>query len=136
MKKITIIAFLIAMVALMGCNRSKSNGKIDGFWRVNTIENREDGQITEVGNRYFSVQLELFQLRNPVVTGVMNYEKNSDKLIVDFRDPNPEDPKNGVPGKLALYGIMENPVTFDVAFPHHDEMVLTSDETIIRCQRW
>lgn len=131
MKKVTLIAMLLAMLALVGCRRSDSNGEIDGFWRVVSYENREDGKVTEVGNRYIGIQLELFQLKSPTVTGVMDYDKKDGKLVVDFRDPNP------VPaGNLEQYGIFENPAVFDVDFPSHKEMQLTTSKTIIKCQRW
>lgn len=131
MKKVTILTMLLVLLAMMGCRRSESNGKIDGFWRVASIETRSDGNVKEVGNLYIGVQLELFQLKNAGVTGVMNYEKNSDVLVVDFKNPNP------VPmSALNSYGIYENPVTFDVKFTRHNEMLLTTKETIITCHRY
>lgn len=122
---------LLVLLAMMGCRRSESNGKIDGFWRVSSIENRADGEVRELGDLFIGIQLELFQLRNVGVTGVMNYEKNSDVLVVDFKDPNP------VPmSALNRYGIYENPVTFKVDFTRHNEMLLTTKETIITCHRY
>ena len=131
MKKITIIAMLLAMLAIVGCRRSDSNGKIDGFWRVASIETRADGDVREVGNLFIGIQLELFQLRGNGVTGVMNYDKKDGWLVVDFKDPNPA-PMN----VLRSYGIYENPETFQVDFTRHNEMLLTTDETIIKCHRY
>lgn len=120
------------MLAMIGCQRSDSNGKIDGLWRVASIETRDDGKVQDVGNLFIAIQLELFQLKErDAVTGVMDYDRKDGRLAVDFRDPNPAPTEI-----LRKYGIYENPVTFQVDFTRHNEMLLTSKETIIKCHRW
>ena len=73
MKKITLLTLIIiTILAAAGCRRSKSNGKIDGFWRISTIEMTQTGEIKHPEDYFIRTQLEITQWPG-LGTGEINY---------------------------------------------------------------
>lgn len=131
MKKITLLTLIIiTLLAAAGCRRSKSNGKIDGFWRISTIEMTQTGEIKHPEDYFIRTQLEITQWPG-LGTGEINYNKKEGKLGIDFRDP-----ANPSAEKLGYYGIKSNPTVMDVEFPRHNKMLLHTDDAIITCYRY
>ena len=61
MKKYTyILITLFAVVFIASCESYQIHGNLDGFWQVQSIENKQTGDITECkGDIYYSFQREL-----------------------------------------------------------------------------
>ena len=135
MKKIICLLAVILLLA-SGCRRASHNGKLDGFWRVETVEylNAASGDsVAHPQNRFICIDLELFQLQEHggiQATGVMDYSKGKHLLKVDF----PYFEAGGSP-LLERFGIMENPVTFLVS-ASGEKLVLSSTSTVVRCRRF
>lgn len=120
------------------CRRTSHNGKIDGFWRVETVEYLDqttpDPDPAE-HDMFIMVNLELFQLGmpTPVLTGIMSYHKGDDKVAVDFAQPMSEARRNEI---FALYGIPSTQTVFEIEKLDSKRLVLNSGIARITCRRF
>lgn len=134
-----IVCAIIIGIGATGCRRTSHNGKIDGFWQLRSLEYTQTGQVVDKSESdlYFCINLELMQLRygKEVATGVMDYDKSAHRLGVDFRAFGLLEEHNQT-DYLAAFGVMENPVVFEVVKAGSHTLVLKTPETIITCRRF
>lgn len=130
--------FIIIAVAILllfpSCRRTSDNGKIDGLWRIDTIEYFEPGQTPSTIHPegfLIAVQLELLQLdnQNPVATAIISYSKGDKSIGLDF-------PYNPDPELLRKFGIMENPCVLQIETLNSRHLVLASSSSRVRCTRF
>ncbi len=135
-KQLYILIALLGLVlaTLSGCRRASHNGKLDGLWRVDTIEYVQPDGTTTVTNPtdlFYGVNLELFQIDTPgpTYTGEISYDKGGSTLGVRF---------TGNPGSTELlsYGVPSNPVMFDIVKLDSKHLVLKTNTTVVTCRRY
>lgn len=137
MRKSFPIILLLMCVAALGfcsCRRTSDNGKIDGLWKIISIEylpGADASGTISPDNLFYAVNLELFQLCSPMPneTGVLTYHKGDRRFSVDFRNG----PSHS---KLLQYGLGDNPVMLDIEVLDSKRMVLRSDVAIVTCRRF
>lgn len=122
------------MMLLPSCRRASDNGKIDGLWRIDTIEYFEPGrEPSAISPKGFliAVQLELLQLdnQNPVATAIISYGKGDKSIGLEF-------PENPEPELLRKFGIMENPCVLQIETLNSKRLVLASGSSRVRCTRF
>lgn len=124
------------LIMAVGCRRVSHNGKLDGNWRVETVELfKESGMVKQDSlfhpeDRYIAFQLELVQIRPNLHTGIITYDDKSGQLSMEF----PKEPSS-LPKVFLDYGICENPVTFTVE-ADSKHLVLKNASAVVTCRRW
>lgn len=134
MKKYLLIILTLGMLLATSCRRSTDNGKIDGLWRIDTIEyTGENPRTINPDNLFFAAQLELFQLCAPSpvskATAMMTYSEKEGTLGLEFPD-NPE------PTLLMKFGIPSNPCVLRVEHISSKHLVLKTSGTVISCTHY
>lgn len=125
---------IIAITAISSCRRA-SNRYIDGYWRIKTVELKEDGTTFTPENKFIRIYLELMQLATEAengknsFTGIMSYDKKARTIGVEF-------PYESTASSLNQFGVYENPVTFTILKASGGKLVLETPESIITCQRF
>jgi len=132
----TTIFLVSGLILFPSCNRAKSNGPIDGNWMVESITYTDDGRTVHPELMFYSIQLELIQVRCQdiyppmILTGEIAYDRKADKLVADFRQPT-----SMTADDRMKCGIPTNPVTFDVS-ASRNHLTLRTPSTIITMKRW
>lgn len=144
MKRISFIipvallaASLVAIFSLFSCRRVTHNGKIDGNWRIETMEDIATGQVEHPVNYFLAIQLEMAQFREesaaggPQLNALISYKKGDDVIGMDFPDK-----VGNTPANLAVFRIPSTNVTFKILQLDRSKLVLESPTTIYRCIRF
>lgn len=137
MKRILYAIFVTSVIAaafaMTGCRSMSHNGRLDGFWKIVTIENTATGEVTPANSEYYySFYRDVMNLKDTKsvknITGKFNYHKGDDKITIEY--PYIESDQMY---ELEPYGIYENPVTFEILKLTGSELVLKSDHSIVSC---
>lgn len=141
-KNIYRIILLLALMTISSCESYQIHGELDGFWQVQSIENKQTGDITECkGDIYYSFQRELVLISyvSPnIPTGQMkeNYiayftHENNVITMTDFRIYIDKNGKQAPLSKLAKFGLYDTFNTFDVEKLNNSSLILNSDKARI-----
>ena len=134
MRSLLVLAGVMLLFAAGSCRRASHNGKIDGNWKVLTIETLATGEVTDYSRSqvFIAINLELMQLRSGTFgsyTGIIDYDKGDHRLAVEFPDITGAD-------QLRTYGIDENPVVFTVEKANSKRLRLRTSTKLITCRRF
>lgn len=148
MKKYTyILIVLFTVVLASSCESYQIHGDLDGFWQVQSIENKQTGEIKQCkGDIYYSFQRELVLISyvSPnIPTGQMkeNYiayftHENDVITMTDFRIYIDRDGKEAPLSKLAKFGLYETFNTFRVEKLNKSSLILNSDKTRVVMRKY
>lgn len=128
-------AAMILICTATGCRRTSHNGKIDGYWQVEYIEDLTTGNTIECFDRYVAINLELVQLYKGgglYGVGYLRYDKGDDEFAMDF----PDVPGQNNTNNLAIFGVYENPQRYDIVKLNSKEFVYKSDRVLVHCRRY
>ena len=143
MKKYTYIFIVLFTVVLASsCESYQIHGELDGFWQVQSIENKQTGDITECkGDIYYSFQRELVLISyvSPNIPTGQTKEnfiayfthKNNVIIMSDFRIYIDKNGKQAPLSKLANFGLYDTFNTFDVEKLNNSSLILNSDKARI-----
>ena len=143
MKKYTyILITLFAVVFTTSCESYQIHGDLDGFWQVQSIENKQTGYITECkGDIYYSFQRELVLISyvSPTIpTGQIKESyiayftcENNVITMTDFRIYLDRNGKQAPLSKLEKFGLHETFNTFDVEKLKSEDLILNSNKVRI-----
>ena len=133
------VAIAVLALGIGGCRRVTNNGKLDGNWRIVTIEDLETGSVADVAyvggdSRFIDIQLEIFQLRSYgsrplLVTGEMRYEKGGSEVGVTFQ-------KAATLSSLEYFGIPEREVVMKIEQLDSKMLKLRTPKTPVTCRRF
>lgn len=148
MKKYTyILIALFTAVLTSSCESYQIHGDLDGFWQVQSIENKQTGDIIKCdGDRYYSFQRELVLVSyvSPnIPTGQMkeNYiayfthEKDS-IAMTDFRIYIDKEATLVPISNLQKFGLFETHNTFYVENLNRTSLILNSDKARIVMKKY
>ncbi len=119
------------------CRRATNNGKIDGNWRIETMEDVATGEVSHPVNFFLAIQLEMAQFREesaaggPQLNALISYTKGADEIGMEF----PEGAGN-YNSYLETFRMPSRNVTFRILKLDCSKLVLESPTTIYRCSRF
>ena len=131
---VVLVAGLMALA--VSCRKKSPNGKLDGMWRIMTVENKSTGEVvTPEGQYYYCMNLHVVQLQgNPGADGNMQYSKSEGEVTMDF--PYVGNTINSASNPYKVYGIWSSPVTFKVVTLNGKRLVLESPESVVTMRRF
>lgn len=133
---------LLIVASTTSCEHYLVNGKLDGFWQVQEIEDKASGEVTRCnGDIYYSFQQELVLLSyvSPdIPTGQMkeNYIAyftygNDSIAMTDFRIYLDKDATQATLPDLAKFGLYETYNRFQVEKLNKKSLILNSKDSRI-----
>ena len=133
---------LLIVASTTSCEHYLVNGKLDGFWQVQEIEEKASGEVTRCnGDIYYSFQQELVLLSyvSPdIPTGQMkeNYIAyftygNDSIAMTDFRIYLDKDATQATLPDLAKFGLYETYNRFQVEKLNKKSLILNSKDSRI-----
>ena len=131
-----LAASLVAVLSMFSCRRATNNGKIDGNWRIETMEDVATGEVSHPVNFFLAIQLEMAQFREesaaggPQLNALISYTKGADEIGMEF----PEGAGN-YNSYLETFRMPSRNVTFRILKLDCSKLVLESPTTIYRCSR-
>lgn len=143
MKKYTyILIVLFTTLFASSCESYQIHGELDGFWQVQSIENKQTGEITQCkGDIYYSFQRDLVLVSyvSPnIPTGQTkeNYiayftHENDVITMTDFRIYIDRDGKQAPLSKLAKFGLYETFNKFQIENLCKNDLALNTDKVRI-----
>lgn len=136
----TVIAAAVAIAAFSSCRKMSHNGKLDGQWQIQSVENTETGEVTSpYPKHYYCLNLHVVNLKitdlSATISGNMQYDKDASTVTMDFRSF-PYSTEEANDRALGEFGVYENPVTFDIIELNDKEMVLKSPQSVVRMRRF
>ena len=148
MKTYIYKAWIIAVVAMIcSCESYLINGNLDGFWQVQTIENKQTGEITHCeGDVYYSFQRDLVLLTyilphrptGPIKEHHIAYftQENDSIAMTDFRIYLDKEATQTPLEKLAKFGLYDLFTTFQLEELNKKSLILTSDKARITMRKY
>ena len=148
MKKYTYIFIVLFTVVLASsCESYQIHGDLDGFWQVQSIENKESGEITYCnGDIYYSFQrdLVLASYVSPTIPqGLIknNYiahftQENDSIYMTDFRIYLDREGKQAPLSELEKFGLHNTFNTFGIEKLSRSSLILNSDKARIVLQKY
>lgn len=142
MKKHIYKSLILLTLALTSCESYQIHEDLDGFWQVESIENKETGDIKYCqGDTYYSFQRELVlvsYVSSNIPAGQMkeNYiahfsHENDSIHMTDFRIYLDRDGKQAPLSELEKFGMYELYNAFGVEELNSSSMVLSSEKARI-----
>ena len=122
-----ILSVLLA-VLLFGCQKSPINGRLDGQWEVMQVDPKASAIINQ--RIFYNFSLHVCQLTYYGSGGLFlsgNIKYDGDTLWIEF----PKADSEKTVKTLRQYGILTNPVSFDVEFKDNHTLLLTSNESTV-----
>ena len=115
----TIIIFAVTLLGATSCRKGGINGDLDGQWRVITIENYVNGDITEPQNVFYCFYLHTVNLTAPsvVAAGKMTYSGNSLSLECPYNNDNIS---------LSRWGIFTSETIFKIERLNSSHLIIES----------
>ncbi len=102
---------------MFSCRRATNNGKIDGNWRIETMEDVATGRGVASGEFFFlAIQLEMAQFREesaaggPQLNALISYTKGADEIGMEF----PEGAAGNYNSYLETFRMPSRNVTFRI----------------------
>lgn len=135
-----MIAAVILTAGLSSCRKMSHNGKLDGFWQVQTVENTATGEVSSpYPKHYYCLNLHVVNLKvtdiTATISGNMQYDKDASTVYMDFRSfPYVTEEENE--SALEEFGVYEKQVTFEIVKLDGKEMVLKSPQSVVRLRRF
>ena len=131
---VVLVAGLLALA--VSCRKKSPNGKLDGMWRVTSVETKATGELTVPERQlYYCMNLHVVQLQGgPGAAGNMQYSKSEGEVTMDF--PYSATSINSATHPFSVYGIWTSPVTFKVVSLTGKKLVLESSESIVTMRRF
>ena len=148
MKAYIYKVWAIAFAAMMcSCESYLVNGNLDGYWQVQTIENKLTGDITYCkGDIYYSFQRDLVLLtyilpHRPVGQikehHIAYFTKENDSVtMTDFRIYLDKAAAQTPLEELAKFGLYDSFTTFQLEELNKKSLILTSDKFRIVMQKY
>ena len=136
-----ILTLLIASLT-SSCESYLIHDELDGFWQVQSIENKQDGNITHCnGDIYYSFQRELVLVSyvSPTISqgqikenhiAYFTYE-NDTISMTDFRVYIDKDATPSPLSKLEKFGLYDIYNSFEVEKLHKNDLILNSNKVRI-----
>lgn len=132
--------FVIALT--VSCESYRIHGDLDGFWQVQSIENKQAGEITKCnGDIYYSFQRELVLVsyvspnipQGQIKENHIAYfsHENGEIAMTDFRIYIDKDATPTPLSKLEKFGLYETYNTFQVEKLSNKNLILNSDKARI-----
>ena len=136
------LLILLTIIAASSCESYLIHGNLDGFWQVESIEDKNTGDITYCdGDTYYSFQRELVLVSyvSPnIPTGQIkeNYiahftYENDSIYMTDFRIYIDRNGKQAPLSKLEKFGIYDTFSTFYVEMLNKRVLILNSEKSRI-----
>ena len=128
---IGVLSIILTLVNY-GCTKDSINGYLDGRWQIMEIVPLYDGSLKDK-QLYYNFYLHVCNLSyygGAFTEGNLVYENN--KITLDF----PYIQTNAGHEKLKEYGIMSNPVTFDVLQLSKNKLILQDGEITITLRKF
>ena len=136
------LLILLTIVLISSCESYLIHGDLDGFWQVESIEDKNTGDITYCdGDTYYSFQRELVLVSyvSPnIPTGQMteNYvayfsHENDSIYMTVFRIYLDREGKQAELQALKKFGLHDTFNTFHIEKLNSEELILNSDKTRI-----
>lgn len=135
------IFFAVCVTALLAslysCRKRSPNGELDGFWQIETVEYFSTGEVASpYPKHYICLNLHVVNLQvgneSLLITGNMHYDKSSGVIAFDF----PASQYNQSLGDPESFGFMKPQVDFKVVKLDHKQLVIQSEETLVKCRRF
>lgn len=148
MKKYTyILTVLFTTLFASSCESYQIHGELDGFWQVQSIENKQTGEITQCkGDTYYSFQRDLVLVSyvSPnIPTGQTkeNYiayftHENDVITMTDFRIYIDREGKQAPLSKLEKFGLHETFNTFYIEKLNNTSLILNSEKRRIVLRKY
>mgnify|MGYP003472103297 CR=1 FL=1 len=148
MKKYTyILIVLFTTLFASSCESYQIHGELDGYWQVQSIENKQTGEITQCkGDTYYSFQRDLVLVSyvSPnIPTGQTkeNYiayftHENDVITMTDFRIYIDRDGKQAPLSKLEKFGLHETFNTFYIEKLNNTSLILNSEKRRIVLRKY
>ena len=132
--------FVIAL--MVSCESYRIHGDLDGFWQVQSIENKQTGEITKCnGDIYYSFQRELVLVsyvspnipQGQIKENHIAYfsHENGEIAMTDFRIYIDKDATPTPLSKLEKFGLYDTYNTFQVEKLSNKNLILNSDKARI-----
>lgn len=118
---------ILFIILLLSCQKSPINGDLDGQWEV--VEVYPEPEKVIIHERlYYNFYLHVCMLSYyGGTTAYANMNYNGETMVLDFKEQAPE----GSLRALPQYGILINPVAFNVEFTSSHNMTLSNEESLI-----
>lgn len=130
-----LLAGLLTIIGLAGCNKHPVNGDLDGQWQVVNVT-PEPSVIIYPERLYMCFSLHVCQLMGSDLghhdSANMIYNEDERTLYLDF--PYITTPESLA--RLAQYGIYSNPVTFDVELLSGNSLILRDGDVRVVLRRF
>ncbi len=130
------LTLLLLLPILSSCRKMSHNGKLDGFWQIQSIESifSELQPVDPSSHRFICINLHVVNLdeRGVQRTGNLHYDKEEGKVTMDFPYVN----LTNDPNALAKWGIYENPVVCTIVKVDSKQLILQTPQTTITCRRF
>ena len=147
MKKHIYKLLILLTLALTSCESYQIHEDLDGFWQVESIENKETGDIKYCqGDTYYSFQRELVlvsYVSSNIPAGQMkenyiaNFSHENDSIhMTDFRIYLDRNGKQAPLSKLEKFGLLEIYNSFKVEKLNSRSMALSSENTRISLKKY
>lgn len=141
------ILILLTIVLISSCESYLIHGDLDGFWQVESIEDKNTGDITYCdGDTYYSFQRELVLVSyvSPnIPTGQMkeNYvayfsHENDSIYMTDFRRSYVDKDEPVTLSELEKFGLYDTLNNFQVEKLNKRILILNSNKTRITLQKY
>lgn len=134
-KNIYIIVLSVLLSCLTSCKLENShNGKLDGYWKLRTIENLQTEEATDLNasSIFWAVQKDLLVVRDNISEEyVFHFSKTEEQIeLRDARKSNKNegDPKLEDLSVLNKYGIYSDPITYNIDHLTSRVMVLSTED--------
>lgn len=128
------------LLVLAGCERKwPMNGALDGQWQLLTVENREDGTVTDRKEErlFYRFQLQLLMIINlgdngyGAYIGRMTYDQKAQTVEIWEMNVRNNEGDSGIPAtaeQLAPFGMTSGQTVFHVVEADRKRLVLETEE--------
>ena len=147
-KKTTAVLFAFAMLlslTLISCDLdTSSNGKLDGYWRVVSIDTVETGGTMHLDDRliFWAVQNKLLQFYDRELktrSYILRFEKINSKWRLyepRYHKAQSEDIDVENPEAMKIYGMWNTDQTYEILSLGSDKMILESEGIRLNFKRY
>lgn len=140
MKKKLLLILPVMLLVLAGCERKwPMNGALDGQWQLLTVENREDGTVTDRKEEqlFYRFQLQLLMITDlggngyGTYIGRMTYDQKAQTVEtweMNVRDNNGDSGRPATAEQLEPFGMTSGQTRFRVVEANRKRLVLETEE--------
>lgn len=140
MKKKLLLILPVMLLVLAGCERKwPMNGALDGQWQLLTVENREDGTVTDRKEEqlFYRFQLQLLMITDlggngyGTYIGRMTYDQKAQTVEtweMNVRNNNGDSGRPATAEQLEPFGMTSGKTVFRVVEADRKRLVLETEE--------